>query len=198
MSKTFDLTTLNSNPRNPRKIGTKEMERLKKSVTEFSQMLALRPIVYDKQTMEVLGGNQRLTALLETGHTKVDSRWVVSSGDLTDEQKKRFVIADNASFGDWDFNSAGDFFSGIDLFDDFGIHVSQSIKFDDFAEQTDNQYAQDEVKKPPTVTTDGYVRLEVILTVLEKKDVLEAVNSYAKKHGVLQGNALHSLITDKK
>lgn len=40
----FDLTTLKVNIRNPRKIKADALERLKKSVLEFSKMLAKRPI----------------------------------------------------------------------------------------------------------------------------------------------------------
>lgn len=98
----FDLRKLKTKARNPRKIGEAEMDRLKKSVSEFSNMLTLRPIVYDPETMEVLGGNQRLAALKKLKYTEVPEDWVRSADGLTDEEKRRFVITDNAMFGDWD------------------------------------------------------------------------------------------------
>lgn len=102
MNEVFDLGLLKTKYRNPRKIGDAELERLKKSVTGFSKMLALRPIVYDPVTMEVLGGNQRLRALLETGHSTVPAEWVRSVEDFSEEEKRRFVLTDNSLFVEWD------------------------------------------------------------------------------------------------
>lgn len=104
MEDLFDLRILKTKHRNPRKIEKEEMERLKRSVTNFSKMLSLRPIIFSPDTMEVLGGNQRLRALLETGHTMVPPDWVKSAADLTEEEKRQFVITDNNQAGYWDFD----------------------------------------------------------------------------------------------
>jgi hypothetical protein len=99
---TFDLATLRAKHRNPRKISDADKAALAKSIAEFSKMLALRPIVYDPVTMEVLGGNQRLVALKEAGYKEVPDSWVRSASDLTEEEKRRFVVVDNTQAGEWD------------------------------------------------------------------------------------------------
>jgi len=94
---------LKLNPHNPRTIGKGQFQRLKTSLQEFPKMLELRPIVYDKDFV-VLGGNMRLRALQELvgqGFEIKDS-YFKSANDLTEEEKRRFIIKDNVSDGSWD------------------------------------------------------------------------------------------------
>ncbi len=53
---------LKFNPNNPRKCSKDKLEKLMRSIESFPEMMKLRPIVYDPETMCVLGGNQRLAA----------------------------------------------------------------------------------------------------------------------------------------
>jgi len=63
-------------------------------------MLDLRPIVVN-QDMIVLGGNMRLKACEEAGLTEVP---IIFADNLTPEQEKEFIIKDNSSFGEWDWD----------------------------------------------------------------------------------------------
>jgi hypothetical protein len=63
-------------------------------------MLELRPIVIDENNI-VLGGNMRLKACIEAGLTEVP---VKQAKDLTEEQKKEFMVKDNVGFGEWDWD----------------------------------------------------------------------------------------------
>ena len=51
--------------------------------------------------MVVLGGNMRLKACREAGIKKIH---IIKASELTDEQKKQFVIKDNVNFGEWDWD----------------------------------------------------------------------------------------------
>lgn len=86
------LSKLKYGKNNPRKISAEALEQLKKSITDFPGMLELRPLIFDPVTFEVLGGNQRLKALKELGYTEVPEMWVKSADNLTEEEKKRFVL----------------------------------------------------------------------------------------------------------
>jgi hypothetical protein len=77
-------------------------------------MLSLRPMVIDENNV-VLGGNMRLRALQELGFTDVDETWVKRSSDLTEEEKKRFIIADNVAFGEWDWDTLANDWDVVDL-----------------------------------------------------------------------------------
>ena len=99
-AKQVKLSDLKLNPDNPRRIGNKEMERLVKSLQEFPDMLSIREIVVD-ETMTVLGGNMRLLALKKSGAKECTAKIVTG---LTPEQKREFIIKDNAAFGEWDMD----------------------------------------------------------------------------------------------
>lgn len=97
------ISEIKKNPSNPRVIRDAKFERLKTSIREFPQMLELRPIVIDENAM-ILGGNMRFAAIKALGMKEIPNSWVKRACDLTEQQKQEFVVKDNASFGEWDFD----------------------------------------------------------------------------------------------
>ena len=67
-------------------------------------MMALRPIVIDAENV-ILGGNMRFRALQDLGFKDVPDRWVKKADELTEEQKREFIIKDNSGFGAWDWDA---------------------------------------------------------------------------------------------
>ena len=100
--KTYDeqIDKIILNEINPRQISKKEFEELKKSLKNFPEMRELREIVIDENN-KILGGHQRLEALKKLGEKTV---FVKKVEGLTEEQKREFIIKDNSSSGDWDFD----------------------------------------------------------------------------------------------
>lgn len=96
------VSNIKPNPNNPRTIKDANFEKLCKSITEFPKMMELRPIVIDAQGM-VLGGNMRLRAIQHLGMKEVPDTWVKFADQLTPDEQRRFIIADNVSGGEWDF-----------------------------------------------------------------------------------------------
>lgn len=94
------ITSVKLNEDNPRTISKEKFEDLKTSIKEFPEMLNLRPIVVD-ENMVVLGGNMRLQACLEL---KIKEVPIISAANLTPEQREEFLIKDNVSFGQWDWD----------------------------------------------------------------------------------------------
>ena len=116
-SKSVKLSTLTPNPDNPRTITDAAMSRLVKSVSEFTKMLEIRPIVYDENRV-IIGGNMRYLALQRLGYEEVPEQWVRCADNLTDEEKRRFVILDNGeTFGDWDFDALANAWDDLPLAD---------------------------------------------------------------------------------
>jgi len=113
-----DIRQVRSNPDNPRFIKGDKFEKLVKSIREFPQMLELRPIVVNKD-MIVLGGNMRLKACEEAGIEQVP---IIFADNLTEEQQKEFIIKDNSSFGEWDWDLLANEWD-IDVLNDWGIDV---------------------------------------------------------------------------
>jgi hypothetical protein len=108
------LKDIKPNPNNPRVLRDDKFQKLKQSITEFPKMLSLRPMVIDENNV-VLGGNMRLRALQELGFNEIDEAWVKRSSDLTEEEKKRFIIADNVAFGEWDWDTLANDWEVVDL-----------------------------------------------------------------------------------
>ena len=98
--KKVKLSEIKLNPDNPRQISEKDMDRLVKSLQEFPEMMELREIVCDEDTV-VLGGNMRTLALRKAGVKEAVAKIVTG---LTPEQKREFVIKDNGSMGEWDMD----------------------------------------------------------------------------------------------
>ena len=83
------------NPRVDLKPGDKEYEKLKRSINEFGYV---EPVIWNRQTGNVVGGHQRLKVLMDLGQTEIDC--VVVDLDLARE--KALNIALNKIQGDWD------------------------------------------------------------------------------------------------
>lgn len=95
----IDIKLVKTNPNNPRTIKDDKFKKLVKSIKEFPEMLGVRPIVVD-ENMVVLGGNMRLKACKEAGLSEVS---IIKASELTEEQKKEFIIKDNVGYGEWDW-----------------------------------------------------------------------------------------------
>jgi len=117
------LKDIKPNPNNPRVLRDDKFQKLKQSIAEFPKMLSLRPMVIDENNV-VLGGNMRLRALQELGFNDIDEAWVKRSSDLTEEEKKRFIIADNVAFGEWDWDTLANDWEVVDL-EAWGLDIPQ-------------------------------------------------------------------------
>ncbi len=108
------------NPRNPRTIREHKFKKLVKSIKDFPEMLEIRPIVVDED-MVILGGNMRFKAVLEAGLTNVT---IIQLKGLSKEKKDEFVIKDNASYGEWDWDALANNFDNVKL-GEWGLDVWQ-------------------------------------------------------------------------
>ena len=142
---------LKMNPSNPRKCSKDKLEKLCASIKALPQMMALRPIVYDPETMHVLGGNQRLAAIRKLGMKEIPDNWAIAATDLTPEQKKEFVLRDNVQFGEWDFEMLSAEFGEFDLgeigMDMPEIDVTPPDATEDDFDEPDIQTVQTDIKR---------------------------------------------------
>ncbi len=138
------LSSIKSNPNNPRLIKDDKFKKLVNSIKEFPKMMELRPMVLNEEGV-VLGGNMRLKALKELGYKEIPNEWVKSASELSDEEQRRFIIADNVGFGEhdwdmlvneWDTEELSD--SGLDIALDYENSEDITIEDDDFDEDVDD------------------------------------------------------------
>ena len=96
---TVKISEIKLNPNNPRLIKDDKFKKLVKSIQEFPEMLDIRPIVVNSD-MIILGGNMRFKACKEAGLKEIP---IIIADNLTEEQQREFLIKDNTSGGEWDF-----------------------------------------------------------------------------------------------
>ncbi len=94
-----DVSKLIVNQSNPRYIKSDKFAKLVQSIREFPDMLNARPLIINQEN-EILGGNMRYKAAVQIGLKKIPCIVV----DWTPEQQREFLIKDNVSFGDWDWD----------------------------------------------------------------------------------------------
>ena len=152
------LKDITGNPANPRTIRDKAFQDLKRSIAQFPQMLEKRPIavIKDAGKWVAIGGNQRTKALIDlqrdiqegdfTDRYKAEPEAValltgyfakgipcVDCTDLTPDQQRRFIIADNLPFGEWDTDSLANEWDAEEL-NSWGLSVPKfeqvNIDFD--------------------------------------------------------------------
>ena len=139
----YKITEIRYNDKNPRVIRDEKFAKLKRSIIEFPEMLEKRPLVCvtrDDGKLMVLGGNMRLKALNDIGAAEVP---VILADDWTEEQRARFLIADNVGFGEWDWDELANEWNADDL-EKWGLDLPE-MKVEAEAEE-DNYEMPDEVQ----------------------------------------------------
>jgi ParB-like chromosome segregation protein Spo0J len=116
--KSVPIGSVKPNENNPRIIKDDKYKKLVTSIKEFPQMLKIRPIVVDENMM-VLGGNMRLKACKEAGLKEVP---IIKADELTEDQKREFIVKDNVGFGEWDWDALANDWDA-DLLCDWGLDV---------------------------------------------------------------------------
>ena len=93
------IAQLKPNPANPRFIRDESFTKLVQSIKDFPEMLEAREIVVNKDHV-ILGGNMRFKAAKEAGLTEVPVKIV----DWSEDKQREFIIKDNVSGGEWDWD----------------------------------------------------------------------------------------------
>ena len=144
------IREIKPNTNNPRFIKDDKFRKLVKSIKEFPEMLELRPIVVDSD-MIVLGGNMRLKACIEAGLTEVP---ILVADQLTEEQKKEFIVKDNVGFGEWDWDLLANEWD-TDLLEEWGLDIS-GFDTDEVLEAEEDDFDTTPPEEAITVLGDLY------------------------------------------
>lgn len=159
----INIGKLKPNEENPRYIKEDKFNKLVKSIKEFPQMLDLRPIVVNSDYV-ILGGNMRYKACVEAGLKKVP---VIVADNLTAMQENEFIIKDNVSGGDWDWDVLANEWDTAQL-SDWGLDVftGADVELDNFFE--------DNVKQEP----ENKFTITLEYTEEEYNEVVELFKQY--------------------
>ncbi|NTU68941.1 MAG: ParB N-terminal domain-containing protein [Chlorobiaceae bacterium] len=186
------------NQDNPRFITDEKFAKLVESVKDFPKMMALRPIVVDK-TGTIIGGNIRYRALDHLGYTEIPDEWVKVADELTDDERRRFIIEDNLAFGEWDFDILASEYTEEEL-TEWGVELQLSGH--DFGpiggpvgdgDGGDDQYIG---KDAGSVTNTIRIRIlgyDIVLTEEESDLVRKSIDQYVRTNGFTAGYFYHVL-----
>jgi DNA modification methylase len=119
------ISKFKQNPNNPRTIKKEQLEKLKRSIKSFPEMMEKRPMVCvtdEDGKLYPLGGNMRLRAIKEMGFKEVPETWVALADEWTEEQRREFIVKDNASLGAWDFDALAEGWN-IDDLEEWGVDL---------------------------------------------------------------------------
>ncbi len=143
------------NPRVNLKPGDAEYEKLKNSIDSFGYV---EPLVWNRQTGNLVSGHQRLKILIGQGLIEVEASIV----DLPLEKEKALNLALNKIRGDWDDEKLALLLNELNKTQDLdvvltGFDVSEISQILDRAEEIkeDNFNIEDEINKDEAVTQKG-------------------------------------------
>jgi len=134
------ISEVKLNPNNPRIIKDDKFKKLCQSLKDFPEMLELRPIVVN-QDMIILGGNMRYKACKEIGLKEIP----VTIADLTEDQQREFLIKDNTSGGEWDWEVLANEWNSEEL-EAWGLDL---VGFDANAEDFGEEFSLPDGDKAP-------------------------------------------------
>ena len=150
------VSKIKNNPNNPRTINEDKLEKLKRSIKTFPEMMEKRQMVcvtdVDNKIFP-LGGNMRLKAIKELGMKEIPKSWVSMADEWTEEQRREFIIKDNASLGDWDLEDLQENWD-LDLISEWGVDLELD-EVDNDEEQTEtSKKLSDRFIIPPLTVLD--------------------------------------------
>ena len=126
------ISEVKVNPNNPRLIKDDKFKKLVQSVKDFPEMLDIRPIVVNAD-MVVLGGNMRLKACKEAGLKEVP---IIMADKLTEDQQREFLIKDNVSGGEWDWDILANEWE-VEQLEEWGLDIPVNFEVEIEAEEDD-------------------------------------------------------------
>ena len=144
-------------PKNPRIIRDDKFKKLVKSIQDNPEMLSLRELLvypYGEEYI-IIGGNMRYHAIKENKYTEAPCKIIPK--EATPEQLKAYMMKDNSSFGEWDFEALANEFDPDEL-DEWGIDVPILEEEEEEREEAkEDDYNEDDAEQAPSVCQLGDV-----------------------------------------
>lgn len=189
MIKKVNISEVKKNPDNPRLIKDYKYQKLVRSLKDFPKMLELRPIVVNRD-MVILGGNMRYRASIDAGLKEV---WI-KIAELTPEQEKEFIIKDNSSFGEWDWDTLANEWD-IENLKDWGLDLP-TVYFDDDEEP---KFDQEELSQE----LDAYINANIKQIVLhynteDYEAMMENLEKLKEKENIDDNSKLVKILIDER
>lgn len=142
------ISEIKLNPNNPRLIKDDKFKKLVQSIKDFPEMLDIRPIVVNSDNI-ILGGNMRFKACKEAGLKEIP---VIIADNLSEEQQREFLIKDNTSGGEWDFEMLANEWD-VDQLNEWGLDIP-NFETDQLLEAEEDDFEGLLPEEPKTILGD--------------------------------------------
>lgn len=212
------LSRLTENEENPRQITKENFAKLVKSIVVFPKMLDLRPVVTDggykvlggnmrtramaaiqkmdaTEIREKLDEDGRFTEGEKIAITEYWMDWkekptvkVVKADDLTEDQKREFIIKDNAGFGEWDVDKLANEWDNVPL-TEWGVPDWMNMPEGNDGEEDDENNYERKIVPPVYEPSDEDVspqevydkeKTERLIADIEEADIDEEMREFLK------------------
>jgi hypothetical protein len=188
-TKSVKISEVKVNPNNPRLIKDDKFAKLVQSIKDLPQMLEIRPIVVNTD-MVVLGGNMRLKACKEAGLKEVP---IIIADNLTEDQQREFLIKDNVSGGEWDWNMIQSEWDTNELAE-WGLDVPQFASDIDYSILDD-----DDVSQQLEDMTDGVKKaIQIEFEAEHYEEAYELVKFWREREAYVGGMIMEYLKSEKE
>lgn len=185
-----NINKVKSNPNNPRVIKDDKFTKLVNSIKEFPKMLEIRPIVVNDD-MIVLGGNMRLKACKEAGLKEVP---IIKASELTEDEQRQFIIKDNVSGGEWDWEMLNSEWDAEQL-DGWGLDVPEFETEVDYSILDDD----DELNQQLEDMTNGVKKaIQIEFEAEHYEEAFELVKFWREQGGYVGGMIMEFLKAEKE
>jgi ParB-like chromosome segregation protein Spo0J len=184
------LSDIKLNPNNPRLIKDDKFTKLVQSIKDFPEMLDIRPIVVNSD-MVILGGNMRFKACKEAGLKEVP---IVIADNLTEEQQREFLIKDNTSGGEWDFEMLANEWD-VEKLDNWGLDLPG---FDLNADELGTEFSLPDGDKAPfqqmtfTLADEQAEQIKNAISDIKETEEYKYAETMGNENS--NGNALYLII----
>lgn len=164
------ISELKQNPNNPRIIKDDKFKKLVQSIKDFPEMLDAREIVVNKDHI-ILGGNMRFKAAKEAGLTEVPVKIV----DWDEDKQRQFIIKDNVSGGEWDWDVLANEWDAEEL-DDWGLDLP--AQFGDEEEKEQEDFYTEKIEAPVYEIKGEKPTLEEMMNTDKTKELIKEIETY--------------------
>jgi ParB-like chromosome segregation protein Spo0J len=181
------ISEIKVNPNNPRLIKDEKFKKLVQSIKSFPEMLNIRPIVVN-QDLVILGGNMRYKACKEAGMKEIP----VIVADLNEDQQREFLIKDNTSGGEWDWDMLANEWDSEEL-QNWGLDIPN------FAPDVDYSILNDEdVEDQLNDMTNGVKKAIQIEFEAEHYEEAYALVKFWREQGGYVGGMIMEYLKEEK
>lgn len=183
------LSDIKLNPNNPRLIKDEKFKKLVQSIIDFPEMLKIRPIVVNED-MIILGGNMRFKACKEAGIKDVP---IIKTKGLSEEKQKEFLIKDNISGGEWDWNLLTNEWDELKL-TEWGLDVWQPTAEVDYSILDD-----DDVSEQLSDMTNGVKKaIQIEFEAEHYEEAYKLVKFWREREAYVGGMIMEYLKSEKE